>query len=42
MQVFRGDAGIQADVDRAVSEVTATRSIRGVIHAAMVLQVSTI
>uniref|UniRef100_A0A093UTY9 Lovastatin nonaketide synthase n=1 Tax=Talaromyces marneffei PM1 TaxID=1077442 RepID=A0A093UTY9_TALMA len=38
VQVFRGDAGIQADVDRAVSEVTATRHIRGVIHAAMVLQ----
>ncbi|KAF3389803.1 Lovastatin diketide synthase mokB [Talaromyces pinophilus] len=38
VQVFRGDAGIQADVDRAVSEVTATRNIRGVVHAAMVLQ----
>ncbi|EED19830.1 polyketide synthase, putative [Talaromyces stipitatus ATCC 10500] len=38
VQVFRGDASVQADVDRAVNEVTATRTIKGVIHAAMVLQ----
>ncbi|KAF3914512.1 hypothetical protein AA313_de0207920 [Arthrobotrys entomopaga] len=37
VQIFRGDAGVQADVDRAVSEVTASRPIKGVVHAAMVL-----
>ncbi|KAJ5817291.1 hypothetical protein N7447_009524 [Penicillium robsamsonii] len=36
--VHRGDAANQADVNRVVSEVTKTRPIRGVVHAAMVLQ----
>ncbi|KAJ5788020.1 hypothetical protein N7457_003010 [Penicillium paradoxum] len=36
--VHRGDASNQADVDSVVSEVTKTRQIRGVVHAAMVLQ----
>lgn len=39
-QVFRADATIETDVAKVVSEVNASRPIRGVVHAAMVLQVS--
>ncbi len=39
-QVFRADATIDTDVAKVVSAVTAARAIRGVVHAAMVLQVS--
>ena len=39
-QVFRGDASNLGDVSRVVGAVTAERRIRGVVHAAMVLQVS--
>ncbi|KAI9655990.1 MAG: Type I Iterative PKS [Bathelium mastoideum] len=38
VQVIRGDASSQADVDHAVGQTTATRAIKGVVHAAMVLQ----
>lgn len=39
-QVFRADATIETDVAKVVSAVNAARPIRGVVHAAMVLQVS--
>lgn len=39
-QVFRGDAGNLSDVTRAVKEITKQRPIKGVVHAAMVLQVN--
>lgn len=39
-QVFRADATIDTDVAKVVSAVNAARPIRGVVHAAMVLQVS--
>ncbi len=39
-QVFRADATIDTDVAKVVSAVAAARPIRGVVHAAMVLQVS--
>ncbi|KAF6230377.1 hypothetical protein HO133_004719 [Letharia lupina] len=37
-QVFRADATIDTDVAKVVSAVNAARPIRGVVHAAMVLQ----
>ncbi|KAF7590331.1 hypothetical protein BBP40_002981 [Aspergillus hancockii] len=37
-EVFRADASNEQDVARAVESVTARRPIRGVVHAAMVLQ----
>lgn len=40
VQVYRGDASIEADVNNTISEVQKTHPIRGVVHAAMVLQVS--
>ena len=39
-QVFRADATNDTDVAKAVSAISAARPIRGVVHAAMVLQVS--
>ncbi len=39
--VFRGDASKLADVQKVVEAVSKTRPIRGVVHAAMVLNVST-
>ena len=39
-QVFRADATIEMDVAKVVSEVNAARPFRGVVHAAIVLQVS--
>ncbi|KAH7240032.1 putative polyketide synthase [Fusarium redolens] len=38
VQVYRGDVCIKSDVEHLVADVTATRPICGVIHAAMVLQ----
>lgn len=38
--VIRGDVSVKADVEQAVASVDPDRPIRGVIHAAMVLQVS--
>ncbi|KAI1474013.1 polyketide synthase [Daldinia eschscholtzii] len=38
VQVFRGDASIKEDVEKAVSSIPADRPIRGVINAAMVLR----
>jgi NAD(P)-dependent dehydrogenase (short-subunit alcohol dehydrogenase family) len=40
VDVYRGDVSDEVDVERIVSEVKKTRGIRGVVHAAMVLQVS--
>ncbi|EFQ99795.1 lovastatin nonaketide synthase [Nannizzia gypsea CBS 118893] len=37
-QVFRGDASKPSDVSRVISAVTSERRIKGVVHAAMVLQ----
>ena len=39
-QVFRADATNEEDVAKIVAEVSARHPIRGVVHAAMVLQVS--
>jgi hypothetical protein len=39
VQVYRGDVCIKSDIEHLVADVTATRPICGVIHAAMVLQV---
>ena len=39
-QVFRADAGNEEEVAKVIAEVSATHPIRGVVHAAMVLQVS--
>lgn len=39
VQVFRADASNTSDVAKVVSEVSASLPIRGVVHAAMVLQV---
>lgn len=39
-QVFRADATNDSDVATVVSAISAARPIRGVVHAAMVLQVS--
>ena len=39
-QVFRADATNDSDVAKVVSAISAVRPIRGVVHAAMVLQVS--
>ena len=39
-QVFRADATIESDVVKVVSAISALRPVRGVVHAAMVLQVS--
>lgn len=39
-QVFRADATNETDVSEVISTVSATRPIRGVVHAAMVLHVS--
>jgi hypothetical protein len=39
VQVFRADASNACEVARIVSEVSLTSSIRGVVHAAMVVQV---
>lgn len=38
VQVFRGDAGVKEDLENAIKNVPATRPIRGVIQAAMVLR----
>ena len=38
VRVFRADASNASDVAKAVAEVSAERPIRGVVHAAMVLQ----
>lgn len=40
LQVFRADATNDTDVAKGVSAISAARPIRGVVHAAMVLQVS--
>lgn len=40
VQVFRADAGDEKAVANVVSTVSSTTPIRGVVHAAMVLQVS--
>lgn len=41
-EVYRGDASNQSDVSRALASITSSgRRIRGVVHAAMVLQVRT-
>lgn len=41
-EVFRGDASNQSDVSHALGSITSSgRRIRGVVHAAMVLQVRT-
>ncbi|KAF5679757.1 hypothetical protein FDENT_8623 [Fusarium denticulatum] len=39
VHVYRGDVCVKSDVEHLVADVTATRPICGVIHAAMVLQV---
>ena len=39
VQVIRGDATVEADVERAVKSIPATYPIRGVVQAAMVLRV---
>lgn len=41
VQILRGDVSVREDVERAVSQVDPVHPIRGVIHAAMVLWVST-
>lgn len=38
-QVFRGDVSNVSDVSRVIKIVTSERSIKGVVHAAMVLEV---
>ncbi|KAH8692502.1 polyketide synthase [Phaeosphaeriaceae sp. PMI808] len=38
VQVFRGDAAVKDDVEKAVGSITADRPIRGVVNAAMVLR----
>lgn len=40
VQVFRADASSLTDVERVISDLKTTGSIRGVVHAAMVLQVT--
>jgi hypothetical protein len=40
VQVFRADAGDEKAVAKVVSSVSSKTPIRGVVHAAMVLQVS--
>jgi NAD(P)-dependent dehydrogenase (short-subunit alcohol dehydrogenase family) len=40
VSVIRGDVSVREDVERAIKSVPADRPIRGVINAAMVLQVS--
>lgn len=40
VQVFRADVTNEAHVAQVVSTISATRPIRGVVHAAMVLQAS--
>lgn len=40
VEVYRGDASSEADVTGIVSQVKTTHDIRGVVHAAMVLEVS--
>jgi NADPH:quinone reductase-like Zn-dependent oxidoreductase len=42
VQVFRGDAAVKDDVEKAISLVPADRPICGVVNAAMVLRVSEI
>lgn len=39
-QVFRGDASNVNDVSSVIEKVTSTRRIKGLVHAAMVLEVS--
>jgi hypothetical protein len=39
-QVFRGDVSNLSDVSHVITTVTSERRIKGVVHAAMVLQVS--
>lgn len=39
MHVFRADAGNESDMRAIVARVMKERLIRGVVHAAMVLQV---
>lgn len=39
-QVFHGDASSVSDVSRVIETVTAERRIRGLVHAAMVLEVN--
>ena len=40
VQVFRADASNYNDVEQVVSAISAAYPLRGVVHAAMVLQVS--
>ena len=40
VQIFRGDAAVREDVEKAIKNVPADRPIRGVIQAAMVLRAS--
>ena len=39
MKVFRADVSNQSEVADIVAELSASQTIRGVVHAAMVLQV---
>lgn len=41
VHVYRGDASNEADVANVIADVKKNYTIRGVVHAAMVLQVST-
>ncbi|KAK2612303.1 Reducing polyketide synthase dep5 [Conoideocrella luteorostrata] len=38
VQVFRGDAAVKGDVEKAVASIPSDRPIRGIINAAMVLR----
>ncbi|KAK7757297.1 hypothetical protein SLS62_000847 [Diatrype stigma] len=40
VQVFRGDASVKEDVQKAITSVSPDRPVRGVVNAAMVLRVS--
>lgn len=39
VRVFRADATVEEDVMAVVADISATHQIRGVVHAAMVLEV---
>lgn len=40
VQVFRGDAAIKEDVERAVTSIPSNKPLKGIVNAAMVLRVS--
>jgi hypothetical protein len=39
-EIIKGDVSVKEDVEKLVKQASSTRAVKGVIHAAMILEVS--